>query len=150
MSRLRRLSSGSVSCRLEWRPSRWLATAIVLLALLAAFSVLASEMPHWLAGPLAFGAASYGFRQFMDYLRQPQLELVFPGDERPPTLQGRVLENVDLQWRGPLAFLRWRDGSGRVRRLSWWPDTLPPARRRELRLAAGSGGASRGRPAMAP
>lgn len=124
--------------------------AIVLLAVLAGFSLLASEMPRWAAWPLAVGMPFYGIWRCRRYRGQPRLELVFPGDQRPPTLQGRVLENADLQWRGPLAFLSWHDGSGRSQRLSWWPDTLPPARRRELRLAAGSGGASRGRPAMAP
>ncbi|WP_454832983.1 hypothetical protein [Pseudoxanthomonas wuyuanensis] len=118
--------------------------------MLAGFSTLASEMPRWAAWPLALGAPIHGIFRFRRYRRRPPLELVFPGNERPPTLQGRALENADLQWRGPLAFLSWRDESGGSQRLSWWPDTLPPVRRRELRLAAGSGGASRDRPAMAP
>jgi len=46
-----------------------------------------------------------------------------------------VLDTPHIEWRGPLAILRWREGR-RVHRLLWWPDTLPPSARRELRLAA--------------
>lgn len=51
-------------------------------------------------------------------------------------LDGDVLADVELQWRGSLAFLCWRGTAGRTHRLSWWPDTLPVEARRELRLAA--------------
>jgi toxin CptA len=43
--------------------------------------------------------------------------------------------DVQVQWRGPLAFLWWRDGKGRRQRLQGWPDNLAAAARRELRLA---------------
>jgi toxin CptA len=53
----------------------------------------------------------------------------------PVTLDGEPLEYVQLQWRGPLAFLRWRASHGGGGHLDWWPDTLPAVQRRELRLA---------------
>jgi toxin CptA len=55
-----------------------------------------------------------------------------------------------LQWRGPLAFLRWRDSDGRMHRLAWWPDVLPVAARRELRLAALDGAGAVPAASMAP
>jgi toxin CptA len=65
-------------------------------------------------------------------------------------LDGQPLDKAEVQWRGPLAFLVWWDRQGRPQRLSWWPDTLPAASRRELRLAAGSLEAARGHRQMAP
>jgi toxin CptA len=57
------------------------------------------------------------------------------------------MASLRVRWRGPLAFLRWRDPDGRARRLVFWPDTLPAAARGELKLAlqqreAAGGGAS--------
>ena len=46
-----------------------------------------------------------------------------------------AMASLHVRWRGPLAFLRRRDPDGRVQRLVFWPDTLPVAARRELKLA---------------
>ena len=145
-----RWSNASAPCRLEWRPSRWLAGAVLVLAALAAISVLASEMPRIAAWPLALLALGWGVRQAWLGLRQPRREWVFPGGDGQILLDGEPAETVQVQWRGPLAFVRWRDSDGRIERLAWWPDTLPAARRRELRLAAGQGEAAPRRPMMAP
>ncbi|MDR6840505.1 hypothetical protein [Pseudoxanthomonas sacheonensis] len=107
-------------------------------------------MPRWAAWPLSGLVLAYGAWQARREWRLPGHELFFPGNDLPVTLDGQPIDNVKLQWRGPMAFLLWRDRQGRPRRLSWWPDTLPAARRRELRLAAGSLDASRHRRAMAP
>jgi len=66
--------------------------------------------------------------------RAPMRELVIDA-VGAAHLDGVVLDTPQLEWRGPLAILRWRDGR-RERRLLWWPDTLLPPARRELRLAA--------------
>ena len=150
MTHSHRLSTAYVSCRLEWRPSRWVIGALLALSLLAAFSVLASAMPRWAAWPLSVSALAYGVWQARREWRLPGRELFFPGNDLPVTLDGQPIDNVKLQWRGPMAFLLWRDRQGRPQRLSWWPDTLPAASRRELRLAAGSREASRHGRAMAP
>lgn len=136
-----RWSNGSAVCRLEWRPSRCLLGALLSLGLMAAWAVLASEMPRRLAWPLAALSALEGVRLARREWRRPRCRLVFSGDAAPVLLDGRPLDRAGLQWRGPLAFLRWRDRNGRWRHLCWWPDTLPPALRRELRLAATDGGA---------
>ncbi|MFT3762720.1 MAG: hypothetical protein QM761_08970 [Pseudoxanthomonas sp.] len=137
-------------CRLEWRPSRWLLAALALISLLAAFSVLASEMPRIAAWPLALAALGYGIWTIRREAGRPAREFVFPGNASPAMLDGRPLEAVRVHWRGPLAFVQWREADGRAGRLSFWPDTLPPPRRRELRLAAGAGDTTRDRRVMAP
>lgn len=150
MPRSNRWSNASAPCRIEWRPSRWLAGAILVLAALAAFSVTTSEMPRPLAWPLAALALAWGGWHARRELRQPRREWVFPGNDAPVLLDGEPVQAVQVQWRGPLAFVHWRGRDGRIGRLSWWPDTLPAAQRRELRLAALPGEATRPRPAMAP
>jgi toxin CptA len=150
MTHSHRLSSASVSCRLEWRPSRWVIGALLILGLLSAFSVLASAMPRLAAWPLAVAAVAFGCRLAHREWRAPHLALFFPGNELPVMLDGQPLDKAEVQWRGPLAFLVWWDRQGRPQRLSWWPDTLPAASRRELRLAAGSLEAARGHRQMAP
>ena len=143
-------SSASASCRLEWRPSRWLTGVLSLLGILAAFSILASEMPRLAAWPLALSALACGMWRAWRESGSPVREFFFPGNDLPVMLDGAPIESVEVQWRGSLAFIFWKERDGRCRRLSWWPDTLPAARRRELRLAAGSLEAARDRQTMAP
>ena len=132
-----RCLSRSATCRIEWRPSRWLLAALALIALLAAFSILQSEMPRPAAWPLAALALGYGAWTIRREARKPVRELVFPGDPAASVhIDGKPVEGVHVRWRGPLAFVSWREPGGRAGRLSFWPDTLPAARRRELRLAA--------------
>jgi len=143
-------SSASVSCRIEWRPSRWVIGALFALGMFAAFSVLASAMPRWAAWPLSVSALAYGMRQARREWRLSRHEFFFPGNDLPVMLDGLPIDKAEVQWRGPLAFLLWRDLRDRPMRLSWWPDTLPAERRRELRLAASGLDASRRRSAVAP
>ncbi|MFL6593328.1 MAG: hypothetical protein ACJ8GK_11565 [Luteimonas sp.] len=67
-----------------------------------------------------------------------------------PILDDMTLYEPHLHWRGPMAFLRWRGADGGRHRLAWWPDTLPPAGRRELRLAAAEAVAASQAASMAP
>ncbi|MEL1264198.1 hypothetical protein [Pseudoxanthomonas putridarboris] len=151
MSRSHRWSNGSVSCRLEWRPSRLLQAALVLLGGLAALSVLASEMPRPAAWPSGALAAGYGMLLARREGRRPRRQLWFPGDGRAVMVDGKPVEAVHVAWRGPLAFVKWREvAAGSWQRLAWWPDTLPARTRRELRLAAGDSDASRRSAGMAP
>jgi toxin CptA len=146
-----RWSNGSVNCRLEWRPSRLLQALLILLGVLGAVSVLASEMPRPFAWPIAIGALAYGGWRARREGQKARLAFWFPGNERAPTVDGTAMHEVRLHWRGPLAFLRWREREvGRWRYVAWWPDTLPALQRRELRLAAGEGGAGRHRRDRAP
>ncbi len=139
MPRSTRSSSASASFRPErhpvaWRPSRWVIAALCLLSALAPFAVLASEMPRMTAWPLACVAAIAGLRAALREARKPPRHFEIPAGQGRALLDGTPLAEAVLSWRGPLAFLRWRDEAGRRGRLSWWPDTLPPAQRRVLKL----------------
>lgn len=140
----------AIAGRLEWRPSRWLLAVLLVMTPLAALSLLASEMPAVAAWPLAAAASAYGAWLARREWRRPRCEFVFRGNAAPVLVDGEAVTDFGLQWRGPLAFVRWRDAGGRLRCLAWWPDTLPAARRRELRLAAPDGEAAPRAPSVAP
>ncbi|TAA23713.1 hypothetical protein [Pseudoxanthomonas sp. X-1] len=142
--------NASASCRLEWRPSRLLGAMLAIIGLLAVCAVLASGLPGWAIALLAPCAAAQTILSLRRYLRLPRRRLVIPAGEGAPTLEGVVLTGCEVQWRGPLAFLAWRDAAGRHGHLAWWPDTLDTRARRELRLAAEGLAVSARGAAMAP
>jgi len=150
MSKSHRSSIASPGCRLDWWPSRWVIVGLRALTALGVFSIFVSEMPRFAAWPLA--AVTLGYSLWLTRLesRKPSLSFVWPGHDGPAMLDGKPIHEVEVQWRGSLAFVRWRGKTGRIQRVSWWPDTLSPASRRELRLAAPVTIASRHRGAMAP
>lgn len=135
MPKSRSWSNTSAPCRLEWRPSRWLAAILCLLGLFAAIAVIASEMPRLASLPLAVAALAHGLWLARSELRRPVHCLIIAPNDGVSTVDGEPMTDLELQWRGPLAFLRWRDASGRWQRLSGWPDTLDARACRELRLA---------------
>lgn len=106
-----------------------------VLGLLAAIAVIASEWPLTIAVPVACCAVLYGEWLARCESRREVAEIVIPPTEAMPTIDGSPMAELQVQWRGPLAFLCWRDEQGRRRYLQGWPDTLPPGERRELRLA---------------
>ena len=145
-----RSSAGSSTCRIEWKPSRLLGAMLVLLSLLAAFAVTDSEMPRVAAWPLAALALAHGLRLAWKEQRRPRADFLFSGQDAPVQVDGHAVRDASVTWRGPLAFARWRDDDGRTRHLAWWPDTLPAAGRRELRLAAPVRRAARKATSVAP
>ncbi len=104
--------------------------------LLAPFSLLMSDLPRSFAWPLAIAALVLGVFDARRHRRPQPCALVIPAGPGQPTCNGQPMHRLKVEWRGPLAFLRWRDPGGRIRRLAFWPDNLPAASRRELRLAA--------------
>ena len=144
-------SPPSAPCRLEWRPSRWLLAALVALSVLAPLSILGSDMPRPWAWPAAALAALYAALLLRREARRPPCALLIPPQGSvAASIDGQPVAALQVDWRGPLAFVRWRDAHGRVGRLAWWPDTLPAPARRELRLAAQARAASSAPPQMAP
>lgn len=139
----------SAPCRLDWRPSRWLIATLVALAVLAAFSAVASDLPRWAAWPLALVALTYGLGLARREWRKPVCSVVIADRGAVVHIDGIKVERFVVQWRGPLAFASWGDGHGRTARLVWWPDTLRRASRRELRLAAATPAAARPAQSMA-
>lgn len=144
-----RSSNACAPCRLDWHPSRWLIGALLALGVLAASSILASEMPRGVAMPLAVVALWRGFWLARREAKRPACALVWAANQ-PPRLDGVLLQEAHLTWRGVLAFLQWRDANGRIQRLAWWPDTLRADVRRELKLANAGAGNARSHASMAP
>lgn len=128
-------SNASASCRLEWRPSRWLTACLVALTPLSIFAVSRSEAPGWLALALSISALLYGIACVRRELLRPPLRLFFRGDGKV-LVDGVEVDDFRVAWRGPVAFLDWKDARGHRRRLAWWPDALPADARRRLRLAS--------------
>lgn len=149
MSKSRRSSITCAPCRLEWRPSRHVGAALWLLAWLAPFCLLASDLPRAWAWPLAGLALLVGIRDAWRYRRQSPRQLLIPTGRGAPACDGVRIERLQVHWRGPLAFLRWRDGAGCNRRLAFAPDTLAAPIRRELKLAMQRREAAAGSPSVA-
>ena len=135
MSKSRRSSNTFVPCRLEWRPSRWLGAMLWSLALLAPLSLVASDLPRRMAWPLAIVVAARAIFDAGRYRALPPRRLAIPSGRGAATCDDERVDHLRLGWRGPLAFLRWRDARGRKHHASFWPDTLDAGMRRELRIA---------------
>ncbi len=122
---------------------------LAVLGVLAALALIGSEMPLPLSLPLALLAAGEGLRLARRECMRPTRWLAIGGDGAA-TLDGEGITGLSVEWRGPLAFMRFADSAGRPCRLAWWPDTLPARSRRELRLAAPVKAAAQKAPSMAP
>jgi len=133
-------SSASSGCRIDWRPSRWLALALIALGAMAAASVWLSALPDGVRLPAGMLALLQGLRLSGRERTRPCWTLAWAGGGAPAQLlggPGRVaLSQVRVGFRGPMATLTGTDEQGSLRRLVWWPDTLPAGARRQLRLAA--------------
>ena len=149
MSKSRRSSIASAPCRLEWRPSPQVGAALCLLAILAPFCLVASDLPRGWAWPLAVIAGLIGIRDAWCYRHQAARQLLIPAGRGAPTCDAERIDHLLVHWRGPLAFLRWRNGDGRTRRVVFAPDRLPAPARRELKLAMQRREAAAGSPSVA-
>ena len=149
MSKSRRSSITSAPCRLEWRPSPQVGAALWFIAILAPFCLFASDLPRGWAWPLAVIAGLVGIRDALRYGSQPIRQWLIPAGRGAPTCDGERIDRLLVHWRGPLAFLRWRDGEGHTHRLAFAPDTLVASSRRELKLAMQRREAAAGSPSVA-
>lgn len=125
-----------------------LVVALMLLGVLGAVSLFASEIPTSAAWLLALGSLANGAWLAMKEAGRPSLQLAWTA--RGLEVEGRKVDDPCMDWRGPLVFLRWRDADGRPCRVSWWPDTLDGQARRELRLAVDAASPRHATPSMAP
>jgi toxin CptA len=142
-------SAEAASCRIEWRPSAIACGALIALGLLAGLSTLVSDLPRACAWPAALLAPAWGAWLARREGRRQAVRLFWRADGGL-FVDGERARCATVQWRGPIAFLAWDAADGRRRRLALWPDTLPAARRRELRLAAAASEAAHPRARMAP
>ncbi|QSX80115.1 hypothetical protein I8J32_016060 [Lysobacter solisilvae] len=118
--------------------------------MLAAVCVLMSEMPTYLAVPLAALALIHAAHLSATQWKRPLRRLVVPHSAAPATIDGVDMDGLQVYWRGPLAVLVWRGPDGRRHRLHGWPDTLRRPVRRELRLALAARGPARVPRSVAP
>lgn len=149
MPSLPRSLPGSAPCRLEWRPSRWQCGAHWLITALLPWAVCNTDLAdrwHW---PVALLAVAMGATGAWRYGRMPAEAIVIPPGDAPAQVDGQPVDDLQLSDRGVLLQLAWRQQGHRRWRL-FWPDTLTPAQRRELRLAVRARCISRSRPAVAP
>mgnify|MGYP006191320797 CR=1 FL=1 len=132
-------SPASSIFRLDWRPSRVLGFALVMLGLLAGASLLASRFPPHVKLPAAILALAHSLRLARREAGRLPCVLAWAGGEGPLRVGDEVLVSPRLHLRGPIAVLAARDVHGRLQRFCWWPDTLSPGLRRQLALAASAG-----------
>ena len=144
-----RSSPGSAPCRLEWRPSRWQCGAQLLITALAPWALCSTDLPAPLRWPAAVVALLAGGAQAWRYWQTPAQCIVIVPGQGPAAVDGAEVSGLQLSDRGVLLQLAWCQ-HGRVQRRLFWPDTLTPAQRRELRLAVRAHCISRSRPAVAP
>ncbi len=134
-------SNESLTCRIDWRPSRWLLAAIAALTGLAVLSAWLSALPAWLSAPLSLGCIAHGVRVARREATRPGVMVHLASETGVAVLNFphgvESWTQAQVGFRGDLATLSGRDGSGATRRLLWWPDTLPASARRQLRLVAG-------------
>jgi toxin CptA len=111
--------------------------ALCVLTVLAALSLIVSDLPRPLAWSSVAAVLAAGLWCAARESARKACAIVIAADGRA-TVDGLPVEDFSVDWRGSLAFLCWRDVAGRRQRRSFWPDTLPVGKRRELRLAAPS------------
>lgn len=135
-------SNASSPCRIEWRPSRWLMAALVLLGLLAAVSVSFSGLPDGLRWPALLLCPAWCAMVVAREWRRPRAILCLPAGEGACSLDvagvSLPLASLAIARRGPLLQVTCLDGEGGTHRLLWWPDTLNAQQRRALVLAVSS------------
>lgn len=130
-----RSSSTSASCRFEWRPSRLGQAALLGLAGLGAFCVLACDLPAALAWPGALLLGVAARAQLRRYRRMPACVVEVVPESGRMRCDGQPLRALRLRVRGPLTFVGWQRMDGRWTWRLFWPDRLDAAQRRELQLA---------------
>ena len=119
------------------------------LAVLAPLSLIASDLPGRVAWPAALAVAAWAILDAGRHRALPMRQLTIPAGRGAAACDGESIDGLRVGWRGPLAFLQWRDCHGHRHRASFWPDTLPAGMRRELKIAMQRREAASDRPSMA-
>lgn len=149
MTNSRTWSTASAPCRIKLRGSSTIAAACASLGILAAFSLSLSEIPTWLAWPVGLASVIRGVQLALRELARPPVTLTLMANAAA-SIDGAAVQALRVRWRGPLAFVQWRDAEGRMHRRVATPDLLSPAARRELHLAWSTHAAARRAAAVAP
>ena len=134
------LSKQSLHCRLEWRPSRLLQLVLLVLMVLAVWSVMICALSWYLVIPVWL-VIIYGTAFQIRKLRQtPHCSLFWrAGDDFVDLNFGHVRQSLTqprCHRQGPLWIISGMDASRQNRYLVFLPDTLTRSERRLLRLVA--------------
>jgi toxin CptA len=113
------------------------------------WALWATDLPTPWGLASGFVATAGTWLEAWRYARRPGCMFVIPADEGPAQVDDAPVEDLQMRRRGPLVQLAWRQQGRRHWRL-FWPDTLPQAQARELRLAVRAHCISRSPPAVAP
>jgi hypothetical protein len=115
-----------------------LAIAVGMLGFLALWSLWLSALPFSVISALAVLVVVYSVIKIRQEFQREPFTLTWAGGDEAAVLNfasgTQSLSGPKLSIRGPLAGVRGKDDSGRVRTYLWWPDTLSSAARRQLRL----------------
>jgi hypothetical protein len=114
------------------QPSRTLAAALMLIGLLGAAGVFLSDLPLGIAALVSPMILAWGAVLARRSLRADAPRITFRADGSVD-VDGDRVDDLRLEWRGPLTALEWRRDGLRVRHVAW-PDVVPASTRRELRL----------------
>lgn len=109
-----------------------MAGALAAIGAMAGAGLFLTTLPLAVAIALAPLCGAWGAALAYRALHAPTVLMAFRADGTV-FVDGARVDDAGLDWRGPLTCIRWQRG-GRHMRLVAWPDVVPPARRRELRL----------------
>lgn len=137
-------SSASSTCRCDLRASRLLAGLLILLGLLAAVSLVLSDLNLSAALAVAGGALGWSLRlAYREARRPPTVLLLGEIGQAATRIEDGAETIVTLQrigFRSGFVLLEWLDVDDSHRRRTLWPDAVPASQRRVLRRRYGTGG----------
>lgn len=132
MTKHRLSSNVSPPLRVELGASRALSVALVAIGVLAAAGLFLTDLPKLAAlacAPLCIAAGAVLARREAGRAAR----LIHLRSDGTVVVDDTPVEDVRIEWQGPIGALAWRR-DGRRERTVLWPDVVDAARRRELRL----------------
>ena len=109
-----------------------MARSLIAIGVLGGAGLFLSDLPVGAAIALAPAVAAWGAVLARRSMRMDPVGFVLGSDGRVH-VDGVCVGELALAWQGPLTRIQWRDGARRARLVAW-PDVIPAAQRRELRL----------------
>ena len=116
------------------RRSPLLAAAILLIGLLGIPSWWSSDAPGGVAILAGLAGLAWALVLARREFVRPSVAIVLQASGTS-TVDGEVVDRLEVSWRGPLTAIAWRSCGRTVRRLVF-PDAIDAAARRDLRLWA--------------
>ncbi|AXI82866.1 hypothetical protein FUT69_08840 [Xylella taiwanensis] len=124
--------------------------ALFALTLLACIALVRCDVGTTLRWIGIFLVACGGAWELRCVACQPCCALLIPDGNVPALVDGMLVVDLRVSWYGPLVTVSWCVPDSRRMRLLFWPDILPAAMRRELRLVMRARQLPSQIPSMAP